>query len=194
MTHRTLAEGLALPRSGYVIFKDYASQLEYVRSCEEIWEKGMYVELGAYQCHAFMDFRFVHDPEWQIICDYLKGAGVPSLQEEWQRTFAPVEAMKEDVPVKKKRAARKPAVKKTTAKSAKKPATKKTVSKTKPAKKTSVAKKPEKKTITTKKTVSKPKATKTVTTKKTTVKKTTAKTAESKPIAKKKTVSKKKSK
>lgn len=194
MTHRTLAEGLALPRSGYVIFKDYASQLEYVRSCEEIWEKGMYVELGAYQCHAFMDFRFVHDPEWQIICDYLKGAGVPSLQEEWQRTFAPAEAIKEDAPVKKKRAARKPAVKKTPAKSAKKPATKKTVSKTKPAKKTSVAMKPEKKTITTKKTVSKPKATKTVTTKKTTVKKTTAKTAESKPIAKKKTVSKKKSK
>jgi len=195
LVRRSLAEGLALPRRGYVIFKDYASQLEYVRSCEEIWEKGMYVELSAYQCHAFMDFRFVHDPEWEIICNNLKGAGVPSLQEEWRRTFAPAEVTKKEAPIKKKRATRKPAVKKTVAKSAKK-----TVSKTKPVKKTSVAKKPVKKTTAKKTTVSKtksttkPKATKAVTTKKTAVKKAPAKKVASKPVAKKKTVSKKKSK
>lgn len=131
---RSLAEGLGLPRQGYVIFKDYASQLEYVRSCEDIWDKGLYVELGAYQCHAFMDFRFVYDKEWGIICGNLNGAGVPSLQEEWRKTFAKKEAVVEEKPAKKKRAVRKAAAKKPTVKTK---STKKTKTPKKP-----VAKKP----------------------------------------------------
>ncbi|HNE02874.1 MAG TPA: alpha-amylase family glycosyl hydrolase [Anaerolineales bacterium] len=203
MKRRSLAEGLALPRRGYVIFKDYASQLEYVRSCEELWEKGMYVELGAYQCHAFMDFRFVHDTEWAIICNNLKGAGVPSLQEEWRKTFAKVEEVKEEKPAKKKRTARKPAVKKTAAKSTKKAVTKKPAAKKPKAtvKKSATAKKPAKKMVTKKATASKPKAkkptpktTKTVKAKKTVTKKAPVKKTTAKPVAKKKTVSKKKSK
>ncbi|MBK7317899.1 alpha-amylase family glycosyl hydrolase [Candidatus Villigracilis affinis] len=92
---KNLAEGLSLPRVGHVIFKDYSSQLEYIRSCKEIWEKGMYIELGAYQCHAFVDFRFVGDSEWQAICDQLNGAGVPSMQDKWKEMFA----AKEETPV-----------------------------------------------------------------------------------------------
>ena len=46
---------------GYVIFKDYVTHLEYIRSCEELWGKGLYVEAGAYQHHVFMDWRFVWD-------------------------------------------------------------------------------------------------------------------------------------
>ncbi len=87
LVRRALAEGLGLPRKGYDIFKDYASQLEYIRSCEEIWKNGMYVELGAYQCHAFMEFRFVYDKEWGEICDQLNGAGIPSMHDEWGRRF-----------------------------------------------------------------------------------------------------------
>jgi hypothetical protein len=142
LVRRTLADGLGLPRRGYVIFKDYSTQLEYVRSCEEIWNKGMYVELGAYQCHAFMDFRFVHDKEWEIICNNLKGAGVPSLQEEWRKTFVETEEVTtKEVPVKKKRATRKPVTKKATAKAnvTKKATTKKSVAK-KPIKKATVLK------------------------------------------------------
>jgi glycosidase len=165
LKRRNLAEGLGLPRQGYVIFKDYSSQLEYVRSCEEIWNKGMYVELGAYQCHAFMDFRFVYDPEWKTLCDKLNGAGVPSLQEEWRKTFAKEAAVVEEKPAKKKRAARIPIAKKIATKAK---ATKKT------------APKPSKKT--------KPAASKKAT-KKPVVKKTV-----SKPASKKKPVSKKKSK
>ncbi|HRJ56175.1 MAG TPA: alpha-amylase family glycosyl hydrolase [Anaerolineales bacterium] len=130
LKQRTLAEGLNLPRQGYVIFKDYASQLEYVRSCEELWNKGMYVELGAYQCHAFMDFRFVYEKEWQTIHDELNGAGVQSMQEEWRRRFAVTEEpVAEEKPAKKKRVLRK---KTSVAKAkAKKPAAKKTPTKTK---------------------------------------------------------------
>ncbi|HRK90445.1 MAG TPA: hypothetical protein PK152_15025, partial [Anaerolineales bacterium] len=130
LKQRSLAEGLGLPRQGYVIFKDYASQLEYVRSCEELWNKGMYVELGAYQCHAFMDFRFVYEKEWQTIHDELNGAGVQSMQEEWRRRFAVTEEpVAEEKPAKKKRVLRK---KTSVAKAkAKKPAAKKTPTKTK---------------------------------------------------------------
>lgn len=128
LMRRELAEGIGLPKIGYVIFKDYASQLEYIRSCREVWDKGLYVELGAYQCHAFMDFRFVSGKEWQTVHDQLGGAGVPSMQEEWRRLFAKEEPMKAEKPVKKKRVTKaKSAVKKTTAKTkaTKKPAMKK---------------------------------------------------------------------
>lgn len=130
LKQRALAEGLNLPRQGYVIFKDYASQLEYIRSCKDLWEKGMYVELGAYQCHAFMDFRFVYEKEWQTIHDELNGAGVQSMQEEWRRRFAVVEEpVVEEKQTKKKRVLRK---KTSVAKTkAKKPAAKKTPAKTK---------------------------------------------------------------
>jgi hypothetical protein len=84
---KNIAEGIGLPRVGYVIFKDYVTQLEYIRSCKEIWDKGMYIELGAYQCHAFMDWRFVGDSEWKAICDNLNGAGVQSMQDEWKKLF-----------------------------------------------------------------------------------------------------------
>ncbi|MBL8102580.1 MAG: alpha-amylase [Anaerolineales bacterium] len=125
MKRKNLAEGLGLPRVGHVIFKDYVTQLEYIRSCKEVWDKGLYVELGAYQCHAFMDFRFVGDIEWKIICDQLNGAGVQSMQAEWKKLFAAVEETPvEEKPVRKKRAVRKAAVKK-------KPVAKKTAAKSK---------------------------------------------------------------
>ncbi|MBI3161588.1 MAG: alpha-amylase [Chloroflexi bacterium] len=81
---RDIAEGLGLRRFGYVIFKDYVTRLEYIRSCMEIWENGLFIELGAYQCHTFMDFRFVNDDYWKTVCDSLNGAGVPSIQERWE--------------------------------------------------------------------------------------------------------------
>ncbi|MCL4260958.1 MAG: alpha-amylase, partial [Anaerolineales bacterium] len=59
LRQKSLAEALGLPFEGYVIFKDYVTRLEYIRSCEELWGKGLYVELHAYQHHVFMDWRFV---------------------------------------------------------------------------------------------------------------------------------------
>jgi glycosidase len=164
---KNLAEGIGLPHVGYVIFKDYASQLEYIRSCKEIWEKGMYVELGAYQCHAFMEFRFVGDKEWKIICDQLNGAGVPSMQEEWRKLFSVIEEVTEDMntPVSGSTDHKKITVK-----------TRKNAAKTKAIKKTSVKKEAPK----TKKTITTSKATRTA----------PAKTKVKKPASKKMTPTK----
>jgi len=89
LVQKTLGDGLALPHEGYAIFKDYGTQLEYIRPCRELWEKGLYVELGGYQRHVFMDWRFVTDDggQWTEVCTALKGAGAPSMQAKWEEIF-----------------------------------------------------------------------------------------------------------
>jgi len=92
LVSKNLAEGLGLPRNGYIIFKDYVSHLEYIRSCAELWDKGLYVELGAYQCHAFMDFQFVSGNEWKQVFESLNGDGIQSMHEKWNAMFSQVKA------------------------------------------------------------------------------------------------------
>ena len=105
LRQKSLAEGLSLPFEGYVIFKDYITHLEYIRSSEEIWQKGLYVELGAYQHHVFMDWRFVDDEKWKLVHDALNGAGVESMQAKWEEMFGEkvAEEIVEEVKVKKPR-------------------------------------------------------------------------------------------
>ena len=121
LRQKSLAEALSLPFEGYVIFKDYVTHLEYIRSCDELWGKGLYVELHAYQHHVFMDWRFVDDEKWGDIYVALNGSGVESMSARWDEMFGVKEEVVEEVKVKKPRkkavAAKKP--------STKKPATKK---------------------------------------------------------------------
>ncbi|MBV6396169.1 MAG: hypothetical protein HFACDABA_01762 [Anaerolineales bacterium] len=128
---KTLADALDLPNgvNDYVTFRDYVTNLEYIRSCREVREQGLYVELGAYKCHAFLDWRFVEGREWREIYFALNGAGVTSLQEKLNEILkAREEAKTESAGVKtikrktKKTAAKKSAVKK---ESGEKPASKK---------------------------------------------------------------------
>ncbi|MDW8316442.1 MAG: alpha-amylase family glycosyl hydrolase [Anaerolineae bacterium] len=88
----TLAEGLGLPNdpSAYVIFRDVASNLEYLRSCAQLHAEGMYIELGAFKYHVFLDFRIVHENEWGQygqLMGYLQGRGVPSVEEAMKEVF-----------------------------------------------------------------------------------------------------------
>jgi glycosidase len=151
LRQKSLAEGLGLPFEGYVIFKDYVTHLEYIRSCEELWQKGMYLELQAYQHHVFMDWRFVDDEKWSDVNAALKGAGVESMQKKWDEMFG---EKKEDEAeeVKTKKSRRKTAVKKTGETKPKAPRKKKsessresTTSKEPAAKKVPVKKKTDKK-------------------------------------------------
>jgi len=87
LRQKSLAEGLSLPFEGYVIFKDYITHLEYIRSCEELWQKGLYLDLHAYQHHVFMDWQFVDDEQWREVTVALNGAGVESMQAKWEEIF-----------------------------------------------------------------------------------------------------------
>jgi hypothetical protein len=85
IVQRTLGEGLRLHQDEryFTIFRDNAMGLEYIRSSQELCERGLYVELGAYKCHVFLDFREVCDNEWhhyEHIAAYLNGRGVPSVE------------------------------------------------------------------------------------------------------------------
>jgi len=176
LRQKSLAEGLGLPFDGFVIFKDYVTHLEYIRSCAELWEKGMYLDLHAYQHHVFMDWRFVDDEKWSDIYVALNGAGVESISAKWEELFGGEEVISATEKVKKPR---KKAVAKTVA------------AKGKAAAKKSTAKAPAKKAVkATKKTAT---VRKVSVTKKTAVKKpkaTAKKTSAKKPVAKKVSITK----
>ncbi|MCU0304545.1 MAG: alpha-amylase family glycosyl hydrolase [Thermoanaerobaculales bacterium] len=53
--------GLADGDGSFVAFRDVASGLEYLRSCRRLRDEGLFVELDAYRCHVFVDFRDLAD-------------------------------------------------------------------------------------------------------------------------------------
>jgi glycosidase len=86
VVQKNLASGLAINTDGrhYYIFKDYKAGLEYIRNGKELEEKGIYVELGAFHYHIFMDFREVEDGShgyYKKIAEFLQGRGVTSVEE-----------------------------------------------------------------------------------------------------------------
>jgi glycosidase len=95
LVQRSIIEGMGLPggENDFVIFRDVASNLEYIRGGRELAEAGLYVELGAYKYHVFLDWRAVHDSDgrYHNIAAYLAGRGVPSVEDALRETFlAPV--------------------------------------------------------------------------------------------------------
>ncbi len=85
LIRRTLAEALALNNEAncFYTFRDYQSGLEYIRSSRDIFERGLFAQLHAYQYHAFLDFREIHDTDgsWWALNRRLNGAGVPNIDE-----------------------------------------------------------------------------------------------------------------
>jgi hypothetical protein len=94
----TLGEALGVKSDdhAYYCFRDHIQGLEYVRNGRELLEKGLYVELGEYQFHVFMDFREIRDDgggSWQSLCAVLGGRGVESLADELkQQRYASLNA------------------------------------------------------------------------------------------------------
>lgn len=84
LVQKRITDGLGIIAAPnmYTIFRDYRTGLEYLRSNQELVESGLYLELNAYECHVYMDFRQVVDNEWQHyanLAGYLSGRGVPSI-------------------------------------------------------------------------------------------------------------------
>ena len=68
----------------FVIFRDARTGLESLRSCREIWERGLRLSLDAYAAHVFWEFREVRDGsagQWARLAARLAGAAVPSLDD-----------------------------------------------------------------------------------------------------------------
>ena len=86
LRQRRLFEGLGLTgdHSTTVAYRDSLTGLEYLRRSSVLAERGLTLELHAYQCHVFLDWRELrstaHHP-WDRLCDQLNGAGVPNLDD-----------------------------------------------------------------------------------------------------------------
>jgi hypothetical protein len=115
LVQSTLATGLELPPDGYAIFRDYVTGLEFIRPCRELAEKGLYVELGPYNCHVFLDWRFVDGEAWRQVHESLNGAGLPSLQARYEQIANPQPVQAAKAP-RKKPAGKSPAKGKSAAK------------------------------------------------------------------------------
>ncbi|MGC8856963.1 MAG: alpha-amylase family glycosyl hydrolase, partial [Anaerolineae bacterium] len=92
LRQKSLGEALQLPHHGYVIVRDYVTYLERMFSCQELWEKGLYAELKAYECHVWLDWRFVEGEKWRAVYEALNGAAVESVQVKYVEMFATPES------------------------------------------------------------------------------------------------------
>jgi glycosidase len=86
LRQRRLKEGLALHADPALVFayRDSLTGLEYLRRSVNLTEHGLTVELHAYQCHVFLDWRELRsttEQPWDRLCDNLAGRGVPSLDD-----------------------------------------------------------------------------------------------------------------
>jgi glycosidase len=87
LVRKPLGEALGFNPDGryYYAFRDYSSGMEYLRHGKELSEKGMYVELEAYEYQAFLDFREIRDDDygtWGKLCHQLQGRPVDNIDEE----------------------------------------------------------------------------------------------------------------
>jgi hypothetical protein len=92
LVQKTLGEALGLGNGeqSFQIFRDAITGLEYIRRSRDLCEQGLYVELDAYKCHVFLDWREMQDNEWHQyahLAEYLGGRGVPSIEEALREVF-----------------------------------------------------------------------------------------------------------
>ena len=86
LRQQRLQEGLGLTSSEEIVlsFRDSLTGLEYLRRAGELSTHGLTLDLHAYQCYVFLDWRQLHatgEKPWGRLCDQLKGRGVPSLDD-----------------------------------------------------------------------------------------------------------------
>ena len=86
LRQRRLRDGLGLSGDYGVVlaWRDSLTSLEYLRRAGEVLDRGLTLDLHAYQSHVFLDWRELRpsaEEPWDRLCDFLGGRGVPSLGE-----------------------------------------------------------------------------------------------------------------
>ncbi len=81
----SLSEGLNLShqQNTFVVFRDHASGLEFIRSGREIADNGLLVALEGYKYNVFLDFREVEPSKlrpYDRLSAELNGRGTPSIE------------------------------------------------------------------------------------------------------------------
>jgi hypothetical protein len=87
LRQRRLADGLGLSgdRTAVVAWCDSITDLKYLRRAGDLYDRGLTLNLHAYQCHVFLDWHELHptaEKPWDRLADWLNGRGVTDLEEE----------------------------------------------------------------------------------------------------------------
>jgi glycosidase len=86
LRQRRLREGLGLSgdTTAVLAFRDSLTGLEYLRRAGDLLERGLTLDLHAYQCYVFVDWRELRataQQPWDRLCDFLNGHGVRNLDD-----------------------------------------------------------------------------------------------------------------
>jgi hypothetical protein len=84
LEQRDLAQGLGLEPGAYFVCRDHPSGWERIFRASDLSERGLYLELGGYHYHVFLDIREVRENdegEYGRLADRLQGRPVPSVEE-----------------------------------------------------------------------------------------------------------------
>jgi glycosidase len=86
LRQQRLRDGLGLGGGPGVVlaFRDSLTGLEYLRRANDVLDQGLTVDLHAYECHVFVDWRPMHSTAqypWDRLSDFLNGRGVPNLED-----------------------------------------------------------------------------------------------------------------
>ncbi|NOZ04285.1 MAG: alpha-amylase [FCB group bacterium] len=86
LRRKSLGQGLRLTNADgyYLIFREHATGLEYIRESAALFNQGLFAELRGYQYQLFMDFREIRDNEYrhyEELNRHLAGKGVPSIDD-----------------------------------------------------------------------------------------------------------------
>ena len=86
LRQQSLGGAFGLPNDGnlFLAFRDNCTGLEHLERASKIVSEGYSLELQAYKCHVFLDWRELRPDEnyrWDLLCDSLNGRGVANLDE-----------------------------------------------------------------------------------------------------------------
>ena len=89
LRQQTLGGAFGLPNDGnlFLAFRDNSTGLEHLERASKIVSQGYSLELHAYSCHVFLNWRELRPDEnyrWDLLCDSLNGRGVPNLDDALQ--------------------------------------------------------------------------------------------------------------
>ena len=86
LRQQSLGGAFGLPNDGnlFLSFRDLVTGLEHLERASKMVSNGYSIELHAYSCHVFLDWRELRpsdEQRWDLLCEFLNGRGVPSLDE-----------------------------------------------------------------------------------------------------------------
>jgi glycosidase len=86
LRQQSLGAAFGLPNDGnlFLAFRDVTTGLEHLERASKVVSNGYSLELQAYSCHVFLNWRELRpsgDYRWDLLCDSLNGRGVPNLDD-----------------------------------------------------------------------------------------------------------------